>query len=291
MKPDASPIAARAVYRCCREKLQQAGIADAAFEAETLLQHVTGRSRFELDGISAEQAKTLETLVSRRAKREPLQYLLGTWSFMDLELAVGPGVLIPRPETEQVCLAALECLADTPQPAVLELCAGTGAMALTIQNRLPQATVMAVELDAAAFRWLEQNIQTFAQSHTNAPTPVCADALTYHHTLPPAGLDLIACNPPYVAEADYAGLEPELYFEPRQALVPPGDDLYFYRNIARDYLKALKPGGWLVFELGAGQGPAVGALLAQNGYMAVSIHPDYAGHNRIALAQRPPPEM
>jgi len=278
----------QAAYRRCRNQLRQAGIAEAAFEAETLISHVTGRSRFEPGTLTAEQKLVLDALIIKRLNREPLQYLLGSWPFMDLELAVGPGVLIPRPETEQVCLAALKCLAGNPQPTVLELCAGTGAMALAIQSRLPQATVTAVELDAAAFGWLERNIQAFAQNHATAPMSVQADVLEYHHALPVAALDLIVCNPPYVAEAEYAGLEPELYFEPRRALIAPEGGLFFYRRIARDYLKALKPGGWLVFELGAGQAPAVGELLAQNGYTAIETRPDYAGHDRIALAQRPP---
>lgn len=287
MKPPKLPRTARELYRSCLARLAQAGIPDAAFEAQTLLQHVAGRPRFELDALTSDQEKEFEALILRRIDREPLQYLLGSWSFMGLDLAVGPGVLIPRPETEQVCLAALEKLAGNPRPTVLELCAGSGAMALAIQDCLPEAMVTAVELDTAAYHWLERNVRDFAQRYTRAPQPVQADALDYHRQLPPAGLDLIVCNPPYVDAADYNALEPELFFEPRRALAAPEQGYFFYRRIARDYASTLKPGGWLVFELGAGMGPAVAEILRQNAYAAVEIRPDYAGHDRIALAQKP----
>lgn len=271
--------------RKVKNLLAEAGIDDAAFEAAQLFEHVAGESRFLAADLTNEQWQRLQMLAQKRAQRYPLQYLLGSWAFMGLELEVGPGVLIPRPETEEVCEAALGVLRAKMAPAVLDLCAGTGALALGIQKNLPQATVTAVELQEAAFDFLRRNCGRYAGEWERVPQAVCADALEYYKTLPPAGLDLIVSNPPYVTEKEYKALAPELYFEPQTALVAPEDGLLFYRRIADAYKPALKPGGALVFEIGAGQGEAVEGILFANGYTAVEVRRDAAGNPRIALAK------
>lgn len=281
------PVPTALLYRELRAQLNEAGVEDAGFETETLFRHVTGHSRFERDTVPPRQAQALRALARQRTERVPLQYLLGRWPFLGLELEVGPGVLVPRPETEQVCLAAVERLSGMSAPVVVDLCAGTGALALGLQWRLPQAVVTAVELDTAAMPYLLRNIEAFAAAHPRAPHPVQADVFTYHGRLAPALLDLIVSNPPYVSEAEYATLAPELFHEPRQALVPGADALAFYRAIAVNYAAALKPGGHLVFEIGATQGSAVTDILRESGYLGVEIRPDYAGHPRIALAHKP----
>lgn len=273
------------MYLRLKKQLQEAGVEDAGFDVEQLIRHVAGRSRFELNALTPAQLAALEALATRRAQRQPLQYLLGTWPFLGLELKVGPGVLIPRGETEQVCLAAAQTLAGVEAPAVLDLCAGAGALALGIQSCVPGARVTAVELYPEAFAYLEANIAAFAESHASAPCAVQADVCTYGATLPTAAFHLIVSNPPYVSEQEYATLAPELAHEPRTALVAGQGGLAFYHAIAQGYRHCLVPGGHLVFELGAGQGPAVAARLAQSGYGGIRLLPDTAGHTRIAVAR------
>ncbi len=279
-------MTAREAYVHVCGLLQDAGVPDAAFDADALIAHVAGASRFILDDLTASQTADLLALAARRARREPLQYILGSWSFLDLELAVGPGVLVPRPETEEVCLAAAGLLEGQEAPAILDLCSGSGALALGLQSRLPKAQVTAVEQSPEAFAYLLRNIEAFAQRRPRAPRAVLADAFAYHGQLPRQSLDLLVCNPPYVTAEEYGQLAPEVLAEPRVALVAAQEGLAFYRAISANYRLALRPGGWLVFEIGAGQGAAVCGILAQDGYGDIGLRQDMAGHNRIVLAKK-----
>ena len=269
-----------------RNSLTAVGIPDAGFEVDLLVRHVTGKNRFMLEELKESEWEQLRGLVERRVQRQPLQYLLGTWPFLDLKLAVGPGVLIPRPETEEVCLAACALLEGKRAPQALDLCAGSGALALGIAKQLPQAQVTAVEWDKDAFVYLEKNIAAFSGEYGNPPTAVKADALTYYEELPNESLDLIVSNPPYVTEDEYASLAPELYHEPKQALVALENGLLFYRVIAQKYYPLLKPGGFLVFEIGAGQGERVNDILEKNMYCDIRIRQDMCGNSRIAVGMR-----
>lgn len=273
---------AQDAYLQIRDMLRQAGVEDAGFDASALFAHVVGRPRFFVDEVDGAQWQALLALAQRRAKREPLQYILGRWPFLDLELAVGPGVLAPRPETEEVCLAAAELVRATglEHPNILDLCSGTGALALGLQSLLPGASVTAVELHPDAFGYLLQNT---ADTEVRA---VRADALTYYKELPPESLDLLVSNPPYVTEAEYGTLAPEVHAEPRSALVAGEEGLAFYRAFARDYRAAVRPGGHLVFEIGAGQGRALQRILEENGWHAIAIRQDTAGHDRMAIGKR-----
>lgn len=288
---------ARDAYRCVKEQLSKAGVDDAGFDAEALLQHTTDLDRFSLDEVGEQELAALQSLAKRRAAREPLQYLLGRWPFLDLELAVGPGVLIPRPETEEVCLAAAGLFAPDAAPAVLDLCAGTGALALGLQSLLPAAAVFAVEKEPEAFGYLDKNLREYEAKGSRTPQAVQGDVLApgmvqalknkVSAASGVSGFDLIVSNPPYVTEVEYAALEPELRFEPRAALVAEEDGLAFYRVIARDYLAGLQPGGWMVFETGSSQGKPVARLLERHGYTSIEVRQDMAGQDRIVLGQRP----
>lgn len=273
---------AQDAYLQIRDMLRQAGVEDAGFDASTLFAHAAGRPRFFVDELDDAQWQVLLALAQRRAKREPLQYILGRWPFLDLELAVGPGVLAPRPETEEVCLAAAELVrvAGLEQPDILDLCSGTGALALGLQSLLPGARATAVELHPDAFGYLQQN------TAGTGVRVVRADALTYYKELAPESLDLLISNPPYVTEAEYETLAPEVHAEPRTALVAGEEGLAFYRAFARDYRAVVRPGGHLVFEIGAGQGRALQRILEENGWGAVEIRPDTAGRDRMALAEK-----
>lgn len=267
-------------------RLTAAGCPDADFDARELFRLVTGVDlRLADQPLTAAQADRLETLTVRRADREPLQYLCGSWPFLDFELAVGPGVLCPRADTEVVAEAAAGLLAGVQKPKVLDLCAGTGCLGLGVKRFCPDAVVTSLEKSPEAFRYLEQNAKNAL--HRPAATPVQGDLFTYWETLPEGELDLIVSNPPYLTAAEMQQLQPEVAREPAMALEAGADGLVFYRAIAEHYQKALRPGGALALEIGWQQREAVTALLAENGWVEIACKKDYGGNDRCITARRP----
>ena len=266
-------------------RLTAAGCPDADFDARELFRLVTGADlRLADQPLTAAQADRLETLTVRRADREPLQYLCGSWPFLDFELAVGPGVLCPRADTEVVAEAAAGLLAGVQKPKVLDLCAGTGCLGLGVKRFCPDAVVASLEKSPEAFRYLEQNAKNAL--HRPAATPVQGDLFTYWETLPEGELDLIVSNPPYLTAAEMQQLQPEVAREPAMALEAGADGLVFYRAIAEHYQKALRPGGALALEIGWQQREAVTALLAENGWVEIACKKDYGGNDRCVTARR-----
>lgn len=267
-------------------RLTAAGCPDADFDARELFRLVTGADlRLADQPLTAAQADRLETLTVRRAAREPLQYLCGSWPFLDFELAVGPGVLCPRADTEVVAEAAAGLLAGVQKPKVLDLCAGTGCLGLGVKRFCPDAVVTSLEKSPEAFRYLEQNAKNAL--HRPAATPVRGDLFTYWEILPEGKLDLIVSNPPYLTAAEMQQLQPEVAREPAMALEAGADGLVFYRAIAEHYQKALRPGGALALEIGWQQREAVTALLAENGWVEIACKKDYGGNDRCITARRP----
>lgn len=266
-------------------RLTAVGCPDADFDARELFRLVTGADlRLADQPLTAAQADRLETLTVRRADREPLQYLCGSWPFLDFELAVGPGVLCPRADTEVVAEAAAGLLAGVQKPKVLDLCAGTGCLGLGVKRFCPDAVVTSLEKSPEAFRYLEQNAKNAL--HRPAATPVQGDLFTYWETLPEGELDLIVSNPPYLTAAEMQQLQPEVAREPAMALEAGADGLVFYRAIAEHYQKALRPGGALALEIGWQQREAVTALLAENGWVEIACKKDYGGNDRCITARR-----
>ena len=279
-------------WRELKNMLNEAGVSDAGFDARCLLEHAGCAFPLDAAELPPEQWQAAQALAQRRCAREPLQYILGSWPFLDLELKVGPGVLVPRPETEELCQTAAQLMAGEAMPVAADLCSGSGALALGLQSLLPDALVAAVEKEEEAFAYLLQNVAAFGQTHEDVPVAIQADVMEWHRELEDESYDLVVCNPPYVTQEEYGVLEPELYAEPRAALVPQGaqdaqDGLVFYREIPRLYRAKLRRGGWLAFEIGASQGGAVCALLRKNGYSEVHLCKDLSGHDRMALGRRP----
>lgn len=262
-------------------KLTAAGVPDARFDAAELYRLATGRDPRLDDGPSAAEAARLSALAERRAAREPLQYILGEWDFMDFTLKVGPGVLCPRADSEIVCESALALLQGRERPVVYDLCAGTGCLGLGIARHSPGALVTCVEKSPEAWHYLTANT-----AQTGVRT-VQADVFTYYKTLPAEGADMIISNPPYLTGAEMRALMPETAQEPAMALDGGADGLDFYRLLTEKYRDAVRPGGWLVLEIGYAQGPAVLALGAACGWVNTSCRKDYGGNDRAVLLQKP----
>lgn len=217
------------------------------------------------------------SLVARRAERVPLQYLEGVAAFRDFEVAVGPGALIPRPETEVVVEVALEHAPEAGR--VLDAGTGTGVIAIAIARARGNAEVHATERSMAALVWAGRNIAALA------PQVVLHEQ--WYLGLP-GDFDLIVSNPPYVDAADFAALDPEVRdHEPRVALVPAsGDGLSDLALLVREAPARLRPGGTLVCEIGSDQGEAV-VDVAVRCWGHVEVRPDLAGRDRVLVCREP----
>lgn len=276
-------VTARAAYRTARAQLVQAGVEDAAFDAVQLCR-IAGAPDPQLAPdapLTPEQQRRVQALTARRAAREPLQYLAGEWDFLDFTVAVGPGVLIPRADTECVAELAIAAARKKQAPAVLDLCSGTGVLALAVALHVPGAAVTALEVSGAAFAYLAQNNARYQ----NPLALVQADVFTWAPG--ENAWDVVVSNPPYVTEEEYRALAPELLAEPKLALTAPHEGLAFYEHIAPACYPALRSGGALVLEIGDTQGPAVAALCRAAGYADVQVHRDLAGNPRAVTARKP----
>ena len=257
---------------------------DAAFEANQLIEFVLGKKRIELFGrnVSETDAQKLLEYAQKRKEGYPLQYILGRWQFFDMDLYVGEGVLIPRQDTETVCEAAFEVIEKMENPTVVDLCSGSGCIALAVKKFCPHSTVAAVEKSGDAFAYLEKNID-YTQL---AVTAVKADIFEYDKVLEENSLDAIISNPPYIHPDVRATIQKEVSFEPDMALFAEEEGLLFYRYIAENYRKVLKKGGYLVFEYGFDQQTAVRNILLQTGYNIIKEIVDLGGNARGVVAQK-----
>ena len=266
------------------QRLEQAGIDSPRFDAEELAAHVLGVRRSELvfADWKGDQQVSYGALVHRRAQRVPLQHLVGSVGFRRIEIAVGPGVFTPRPETESVVQAALDLVADVREPRCVDLCSGSGTVALALADELPEgATVHAVERDPDAFAWLRRNIAGLG-------LPVIAHLADAADALPglEGTLDLVASNPPYVEYG--AELQPEVGdHDPAIALWAGEDGLDVVRIVLARARELLKPGGVLVFEHSDRQGASAPKAARDAGFVDVEEHQDLTGRDRYVTARMP----
>jgi release factor glutamine methyltransferase len=259
-------------------------------DAELLLAHALGTTRTGLltrDDVPSDAAARFADLVEQRAGRVPLQHLTGRAAFRHLELAVGPGVFVPRPETEQLAGWALQRLAGLAAPVVVDLGAGSGALALAIAQEHPGARVTAVERDPVAIEWTRANAAARA-AVGDTPVTVVAGDMTDPGLL--TGLDgtvdVVVSNPPYVPEG--ARLPREVAdHDPPLALWGGPDGLDVVRGLLATAARLLRPGGALGIEHADQQGTALPALVrASGGWVDVHDHPDLAGRPRYTTAVR-----
>lgn len=257
----------------------------SSFEAAQLFAYVTRQPMAQLaflhDQIVPHPVQEqMAQLCAHRCKGEPLQYLLGEWEFYGLPFLVGEGVLIPRPDTELLVDIALEHIAKCKRPEILDLCSGTGCIAIALQHMRADAAVTAVEMADAAFGYLQQNI-THNQSKVQ---PIQTDLQTYTH---PSPISLLTANPPYIPQGELASLQTEVQHEPRSALDGGPDGLYFYHAIAKRYARQLlQQGGVICLEVGIGQAADVCALLKAEGFADLAVHEDFQGIPRVISARK-----
>lgn len=271
-------------YRKTKDILTEAGFEAPAFEALCLVEKVFGFNRLALITRGEETAATdeklalLAELTEKRLNHEPLQYLLGKWSFMGIDLLVGEGVLVPRDDTEVVTSLCIDFLSGKENPSVIDLCAGSGAISLALE-KYANCKVTAVELSDKAFSYLTQNIKL----NNSAVNALNGDIFECHKDIADNSLDLIVSNPPYIKTADIASLQKEVQHEPAMALDGGESGLDFYRRIVPLWKSKLKAGGALAFELGEGQYDEVSRILANNGFGGITESIDFGGIQRAII--------
>ena len=271
-----------------RAQIEAAGY--STVDAEILFAHLLGLTRMELHNpialdraladVSDEGAliDSYQELLRRRCNHEPLQYLTGTAAFRKLNLAVGPGVLVPRPETEGLVEEVLKHIANLPGPvSVIDLGAGTGAMAISIATEAPNTHVIAVEKSSAAIEWLKQNVAFYDESIRIVEGDVV-------DVLDGVKCDVIVANPPYVPDSQELPKD-VAEFEPAIALFGGSDGLEIPARFIDTAARLLKAGGLLAIEHTETQGEAIAKLLSQD-FTQICLHPDLTGRPRWSSAIR-----
>jgi release factor glutamine methyltransferase len=289
--PDRQPGLAEALRRAA-EQLARAGVSDPQVDAELLAGHVLkmGRGAVQAaavrgDALDDAAAAALEVLVARRASREPLQHITGTAPFRHLQLRVGPGVFVPRPETEVVAQLAIDALraAASPDPIAVDLGTGSGAIALALATEVPHARVFAAENSVDAFLWTKEN---FAAVGAENATLAFIDLERAFPELD-GKVSVVVSNPPYVPDAAIPR-DPEVrFFDPPAALYGGTDGLDVVRVLSGVGLRLAHPGGTIVIEHGEWQGDAIRAILTGDGWRAAATHPDLTLRDRATTAVRP----
>jgi len=271
-------------------KLKEAGVTSATVDAELLACFCLDVSRSELSIMVAtnqefpkESIEHFDSALARRVAREPLQHITGKAAFRHLELKVGPGVFTPRPETEQVVGFALEKISTWPTPLIVDLCSGSGAIAISLATEISGSNVFAVEKSIDAFSFLRQNAATYGLSDENLRNE------DLHDSLPELDgqVDLVISNPPYIPnDAIPIDLEVQLH-EPSMSLYGGVDGLDVVRQISNRALKLLKPRGLLVMEHADTQSNAIRKLLLGQGWLEIEARADLAGKDRMISALKP----
>lgn len=269
-------------YNNCKHQLQNAGIEDYVFESKQIIKHVTGYTNAQIltnytQTLTDFQQNNLTAIIKQRLIHYPLQYIFGKWNFFGYEFFVGAGVLIPRSDTETLIDVCLEKIKSVKNPRVLDLCAGTGCIGITLKKECDNADVTLIEKFDEAFAYTQKNA-----AHNNANVKIVkGDVLNGDGA--DGVYDLIVSNPPYITDTDMKNLQPEVAFEPATALAGGGDGLDFYRAITKNYKNALAKGGMLAFEVGINQAKAVAEIMQQNGFTEINTRCDYNNIDRVVF--------
>ena len=277
--------------------LEQSGIREAGLDAWLLLEYITGKSRAYYfahgdEGVTEETACRYQELIRKRAEHIPLQHLTHQAFFMGYEFYVNEDVLVPRQDTETLMEAALELLKGNKAPRILDMCTGSGCIITSLMLEVPEASGTGVDLSEKA---LEVAIRNARELGTADRTKfVKSDLFSAEYVSKKdnaekvTGYDMLISNPPYIPSGEIEGLMEEVRLhDPRMALDGMEDGLYFYREITRQAMDHIRPGGWLLYEIGCEQGKDVKELLEKEGFIKTEIRQDLCGLDRVVLGQRP----
>jgi release factor glutamine methyltransferase len=276
-------VRASAARRAAAQRLREAGVASPERDADLLLAHVLGLALGRLplvDTLAAGEREAYDALVARRSAREPLQHLTGTAAFRHVELAVGPGVFVPRPETELLAGWAIEQAQPVAAPVVVDLCTGSGAVAAAVKDEVPHADVHAVELDEQAYTWAERNLAGTGVDLRHGDMATAFDDLL-------GTVDVVVCNPPYIPLEAWESVAAEARdHDPHLALFSGQDGLDAMRVLERRAAQLLRPGGVVGAEHADVQGESAPAVFAAAGrWVDVADHRDLAGRARYVTAR------
>lgn len=303
------PTALNDLLTAATEQLHDAGVPDPTVDAEVLVAFALEVSRGRVQALTLTNsnidddiAARIHSMLDRRAQREPLQHITGVAPFRHLELAVGPGVFVPRPETEQVTQLAIDELrrlhgergsthrdstAQNLEPLrVVDLCTGSGAIAISIATELPHTRVWAIEKSEPAYEWARRNRDALNASNLTLQHGEVVDALPELN----GTIDLVISNPPYIPN-DMVPRDPEVqHFDPHLALYGGEDGLDVVRQVSVAARRLLKPGGMLVLEHGELQGDEIRELLSRDGWQRPETRQDLTDRDRATTAFLAVPE-
>lgn len=281
-------VAVRELIRSAAERLAEAGVASPRSDAELLLAHILGVPRARLvlaPAPGSEEIAAFEGLLARRATRVPLQHLTGSATFRYVDLAVGPGVFVPRPETELLAGWAIDqarvaAAAAGRAPVVVDLCTGSGAIARSVADEVPEAEVFAVELDPSAFSWAERNLAGTGVELRQGDMATAFPELD-------GAVDVVVCNPPYIPLTAWESVATEARdHDPDLALYSGDDGLDAFRVLERSAARLLRRGGQVGAEHADAQGLSAPAIFQGTGrWVEVVDHQDLAGRDRYVTAR------
>lgn len=257
-------------YNNTKKKLQAAGIEDYVFESKQIIKHITGFSATQIltnynNKLSQFQQDNLTAIIRQREIRYPLQYIFGEWDFYGRSFYVGPGVLVPRADTETVIEHCLEYLEGKSEPKILDLCAGSGCIGITLGKEKTDSKVLMVEKYNEAITYAEKNIKRNGADNTEI-----INGDIFNSAGGEEKYDLIVSNPPYIPAAEMSIVSPETKFEPETALLAEDDGMEFYKAIITNYKNSLKEGGMLCFEVGINEYQKVSQLLSVAGFKNIT---------------------
>lgn len=274
-------------YRKSRNILENSGIESFDFDVRCIMEDVLKMRFAQLmaggKDITGQSEQTMQNMIKKRSTGYPLQYILGEWEFYGLPFKVGEGVLIPRQDTETLADVVTEYSRGKKGLKILDLCSGSGCLAVAVEKNTDNSDVTAVELSEKAFEYLNENIKLNGSS----VKALRADVLKSETAGNFRNYDVIMSNPPYLTADDMKNLQREVSYEPQTALYGKTDDgLEFYRVISEIWYNSLKNDGIMAFEAGKGQAEDIAEILMKNGFSDIKITDDLAGIARVVSGKK-----
>jgi len=273
------------LYRKARSDFRNAEIDSPQYDAMCLIEHFFGVNRAELvvkgdNSPKAEIEAEFLTAVEKRSSGYPLQYILGEWTFMDIPLFVGEGVLIPRDDTEILVREAIKRVRGVENPKIIDLCSGTGAVAIALAKAYQKAEILAVELSDKAFSYLKENIKRNACENIKA---IKGDVFRLYEEFSDSGFDAVLSNPPYIKTDIIATLAKEVQHEPKLALDGGKDGMIFYNSIIENWESKVKRNGFIGVEIGEDLTNEIVKLFKENNFEDIYVLKDMIGLDRAVF--------